>query len=141
MSKELNCMNCCIGDFKDELCDCDGRFCKEFKKIGTAKDFEKDVLEHVSHISQEDFGILCICALRYCHGRRTYMPSLVQKIVGAHLSEMSDKDIQVMVEDCDFQKRMNLYGDECDKKDWLVWATKVRADQTRRAIEKGEVKE
>lgn len=48
MSKELNCRNCCIGDFKYELCDCDGRFCKEFKKIGTAEDFEKDVLEHVS---------------------------------------------------------------------------------------------
>lgn len=93
------------------------------------------------NISQEDFGTLCICALRYCHGRRTYMPSLVQKIVGAHLSEMSDKDIQVMAEDCDLQRRMNLYGDECDKSDWLVWAAKVRAEQTRRVIEKSEVEE
>lgn len=93
------------------------------------------------NISQEDFGTLCICALRYCHGRRTYMPSLVQKIVGAHLSEMSDKDIQVMIEDCDVQKRMNLFGDECDKKVWLVWAAKVRAEQTRRTIAESEVEE
>ena len=67
-------------------------------------------------IPQQDFGTLCICALRYCHGRRTYMPSLVQEIVGAHMSELSGRDIKVMLEDCDFQKRMELYGDECDKR-------------------------
>lgn len=92
-------------------------------------------------IYQVDFGTLCICALRYCHGRRTYMPSLVQKIVSEHLSEISDEDIQVMVDDCDFQKRFNLYGDECDKSDWLVWAAKVRAEQTRRTIAESEVEE
>lgn len=44
MSKELNCMNCCIGDFKYSLCDCDNGMCKEYKKIGNAEDFENEVL-------------------------------------------------------------------------------------------------
>ena len=48
MSKELNCMNCCIGDFKDSLCDCDNGICKEFKKIGTAEDFKNDVLNRIN---------------------------------------------------------------------------------------------
>ena len=54
------------------------------------------------NISQEDFGTLCICAIRYCQGRQTYMPSLVQGIVREHLSELSDRDIQVMLDDCEF---------------------------------------
>ena len=73
-------------------------------------------------ISQEDFGTLCICAIRYCHGRQTYMPSLVRSIVRPHLSEFSDKDLAVMIDDCGFQGRMNLYGDErIDKPGWLKW--------------------
>lgn len=79
-------------------------------------------------ISQDDFGTLCICALRYCHGRRTYMPGLVQEIVGEHLHELSNKDIKVMVDDCQFQRDMELYGDECDKVDWLKWEQKVQAE-------------
>lgn len=83
-------------------------------------------------ISQNDFGTLCICAIRYCQGRRTYMPSLVQSIVGSHLEELSDKDIQVMMNDCEFQKRFDLYGDECDKVDWLKWEQKVTDEWERR---------
>lgn len=41
MSKGLNCMNCCIGDFKHSLCNCDEGLCKEFKSIGNSEDFEK----------------------------------------------------------------------------------------------------
>ena len=69
-------------------------------------------------ISQENFGTLCICALRYCHGRRTYMPSLVQQIVMAHFKDLSDRDLQVIADDEQFQSHMNLFGDMCDKVDW-----------------------
>lgn len=86
-------------------------------------------------LSEEQFGILSICALRYCHGRRTYMPSLVQRIVGTHLSELSDKDIGVMMEDCQYQRRFNLYGDNCDKVDWLKWEERVIAESRRRKEE------
>lgn len=86
-------------------------------------------------MSEEQFGILAICALRYCQGRRTYMPSLVQRIVGLHLSELRDKDIDVMVEDCRLQRKMDLYGDDCDKVDWLKWEEKVIAESRLRKEE------
>lgn len=84
-------------------------------------------------IGQREFATLCICALRYCHGRKTYMPSLVQRIVGGHLKEISRSDLQVMLDDCDFQRRMNLYGNEkIDKPDWLRWEQKVKNEIERR---------
>lgn len=84
-------------------------------------------------ISKEDFGTLCICALRYCHGRQTYMPELVQRIVGEHLTELTDKDIGVLVNDCDWQNKLDLYGDpHIDKPGWLEWEKKVKEEQGRR---------
>ena len=69
-------------------------------------------------ISQQDFGTLCICALRYCHGRKTYMPSLVQDIVRAHFEDLSDKDLGVIANDEEYQQRFDLFGMECDERDW-----------------------
>ena len=83
-------------------------------------------------ISEESFGILAICALRYCQGRRTYMPNLVQQIVRPHLSKLNDNDIDVMMEDCRYQRKMNLYGDDCDMVDWLKWEDDVIAESKRR---------
>ena len=85
-------------------------------------------------IRQEDFATICICAIRYCHGRKTYMPSLVMEIVGRHLSELSDRDIKVMYDDCRF---MNLsdYGDEViDKPNWLLWEKKLKEEVGRRQV-------
>lgn len=84
-------------------------------------------------ISEEDFGTLCICAIRYCHGRRSYMPSLVQDTVSYHLNEISDRDLQVMLNDCDFQRRFELYGDECDRIDWLKWERLLIDEKKKRA--------
>ena len=78
-------------------------------------------------IEQHDFATLCICALRYCHGRRTYMPSLVQEIVGRHLDELSSRDVKVMYDDCRFMNASD-YGDECDRIDWLKWESKLRKE-------------
>lgn len=87
-------------------------------------------------ISQEAFGTLCICALRYCHGRQTYMPGLVQRIIRPHLREIDDKDLAVMIDDCDFQARMHLYGDErIDKPGWLKWEEDLIAERERRTDE------
>lgn len=84
-------------------------------------------------ISQDDFGTLCICAIRYCQGRQTYMPSLVQGIVREHFSELSDRDINVMLDDCKFQEQMNLFGDpNIDKPDWIRWRKDLEKEQERR---------
>ena len=84
-------------------------------------------------LDQENFGTLAICAIRYCHGRQTYMPSLVQGIVRTHIEQISDKDLAVMIEDCNFQERMNLYGDNLiDKPDWLKWKETLLTEKERR---------
>lgn len=86
-------------------------------------------------IKQEDFGTLCICALRYCFDRQTYMPELVREIVRDHIGELSDKDIGVMRNDCDFQESLRLYGDEwIDKPGWLGWKKEISAEWVRRNI-------
>ncbi len=41
--KSLNCLNCRIGDFKRNLCDCHDGFCAKYKGIGTEKDFFKAI--------------------------------------------------------------------------------------------------
>ena len=61
-------------------------------------------------LTQDEFGVLCLCALRYCHGRMTYMPSLIQSIVLQHKDELSDKDRACILQDKDFQRRCDLWA-------------------------------
>lgn len=84
-------------------------------------------------ISEEFFGALAICAIRYCQGRQTYMPDWVRDIIRPHLKELSDKDLGVMIKDCDIQKRTNSYGDELiDKPGWLKWEQELKTEKERR---------
>lgn len=76
----------------------------------------------ISEISREDFGTLCICAIRYCLGRKTYMPSNVQRIVQSNLKHLSDKDLQVICDDIKKHSgplhEMDAYGTYEHYKDW-----------------------
>lgn len=84
-------------------------------------------------LNADDFGTLAICAIRYCHGRQTYMPDLVRVIIRPHLRELSDKDLNVLIDDCDFQESMQMYGDEkIDKPGWLKWRNELTAEMERR---------
>ena len=84
-------------------------------------------------VDREKFGILCVCAIRYCFGRETYMPSLVQGIVRRYLKQIEDTELHVMIADCDFQEWANLYGDErIDKPGWLKWKEDLLTEQKRR---------
>ena len=92
----------------------------------------------VIDISNEDFGTLCICALRYCHGRRTYMPSLVQEIVTAHFKDLDNRALTVISDDERFQKDMEMWGDNCDKMDWQKFYRSL--EQFRVGLEQAESK-
>lgn len=84
-------------------------------------------------MTSDNFGTLAICAIRYCQGRQSYMPSLVQGIVMAHLTELSDRDLHVMIEDCRMQEEMNLYGSETiDKPGWIKFRQALIDEQERR---------
>lgn len=85
-------------------------------------------------VDREQFGVLCVCAIRYCFGRETYMPSLVQGIVRKYLQQIEDNELHVMIADCDFQETMDLYGNErIDKPGWLIWKRDLLAEQKRRS--------
>ena len=86
-------------------------------------------------ITNEDFGTLSVCAIRYCQGRETYMPSLVQGIVKSHIAEISNKDLQVLINDCDSQAQWGNYGSDFDKKNWLDYRDFLTAEQKRRGVQ------
>lgn len=82
------------------------------------------------NINNDDFGTLAVCAIRYCQGRETYMPGLVRRIVKEHISEVTDKDLQVMINDCEYQYS---FGDEnIDKPKWIEWKDFLINEQKRR---------
>lgn len=84
-------------------------------------------------INDELFGVLAVCALRYCQGRQSYMPDLVRKAIRPHLQELTDKDIGVMINDCDYQRRYDIYGDKkIDMPGWLEWEQELIAERERR---------
>ena len=84
-------------------------------------------------LSQKDFGTLAICAIRYCHGRMSYMPDLVRDIVRPYLDRISDKYLNIMLEDCEFQRQTEMYGDErIDKPAWLKWHDELKEEKEKR---------
>lgn len=84
-------------------------------------------------VNEHDFGILAICAIRYCQDRQTYMPDLVRGIVKPILPKLEDNDIDVLLRDCEYQEQMRLYGDEqIDKPGWLKWEEVLKAEKNRR---------
>ena len=88
-------------------------------------------------LDDEDMGTLCICALRYCMGRQSYMPSLVTGICAQLLTGMSDKTLHVMKNDCDFCFNYHMYGDESiDKPRWEWWRERVLEEIKRRETDK-----
>lgn len=83
-------------------------------------------------LTQDEFGVLACCAIRYCQGRQTYMPDLVRSIITPHLSEISDRDLKVMLNDCESQAQWENYGSDFDKKGWLEWKQLLIDEQNRR---------
>lgn len=85
-------------------------------------------------VDNEDFGTICVCALRYAMGRETYMPDLVRGFVRAHLKDISDKALNVMIQDCEFQRSIGNYGNErIDKPGWVKWEHELLEEKIRRA--------
>lgn len=83
-------------------------------------------------LTRDELADLCICALRYCQGRRTYMPSAVIAICKRFLPEFLKRDLRVMANDCEEQRRTGKYGDDMDKEDWIRWREALLEEIARR---------
>ena len=103
-------------------------YIQAFDVLETIRRYEED---HIP-VEQEDFGTLAVCAIRYCQGRMTYMPELVRRIIKPNLAKLSDKDLQVLINDANEQKRTENYGSVQDKYGWVKWKQELLDEQERR---------
>lgn len=78
----------------------------------------------------EDFGFVCVCAVRYCLGRRTYAPGTVMGFIKTFLPALDDKTLYVMARD--IAEADNLGDAEIDAPMWVEFLGKIREEQKRR---------
>lgn len=68
-------------------------------------DLRSDVPKSMVDPANDDFGAVCNCAVRYCLGRRSYMPSLVCRYIISLLPELTDKTLDCFERDIAERKR------------------------------------
>lgn len=73
-------------------------------------------------LSDDDFGAVINCAIRYCLGRRTYMPGVVCGYVKPLLPYLNERTICCMERDI---RTAPSYGDECDVATWTSMLSAV----------------
>lgn len=82
-------------------------------------DLRSDVPKGMVDPANDDFGAVCNCAVRYCLGRRSYMPSLVCGYIIPLLPELTDKTLDCFERDIAERKRTGFdFGDSCDYETW-----------------------
>ena len=82
----------------------------------------------------EDFGAVLNCAVRYCIGRQTYMPSLVIEFIRPYLLYLNDKTLRCFERDLN---EATYFGNEnIDKPMWLQFKTEVEYELKRRGVSK-----
>ena len=70
-------------------------------------------------VRDEDFGAVIICAIRYCLGRRSYMPGLIIDYVTPLLPHISNNCLRCIEADL---RKPDLYGGFGDKRiDEPLW--------------------
>ena len=106
--------------------ECGKRKCKGdlLERFADVLDCNVDILKAdapkcMADPSSDHFGAVCNCAVRYCLGRRTYMPSLVCGYITPFLPEMSDNTLACFERDIAERKRTGFdFGDSCDYETW-----------------------
>lgn len=98
------------------------------------------------------FCDVCVCAVRYSLGRRTYMPSLVTSYISKHLDKFNDNQLSILERDIfehgrsyipvhnDFgyttlelgDLNREAYGDSCDFDTWMNFLDTIRKELDKR---------
>lgn len=85
----------------------------------SVNDLKSDVPKGMVDPTNDDFGAVCNCAVRYCLGRRSYMPSLVCKYITSLLPELTDKTLDCFERDIAERKRTGFdFGDSYNYETW-----------------------
>lgn len=101
------------------------------------------------------FSGTIISALRYCLGRRTYMPSLVIGFVKPYIPKLKEKDLIVIRRDIYEQGRSYFpnptlstnvdergfnkesFGDDCDYISWMQFLNDIEKELEKRGVKYG----
>ena len=85
---------------------------------------------HKMALTDIDFESILICALRYCLGRQTYMPSTITGAVRPMLPMLSIQALGVIAED--IRKAKEIHGglgdSRIDEPMWLAFLNDVEAE-------------
>lgn len=85
----------------------------------SANDLRSDVSKGMVDPTNDDFGAVCNCAVRYCLGRQSYMSSLVCGYITPLLPELTDKTLGCFERDIAERKRVGFYF--IDSFDYETW--------------------
>lgn len=85
-------------------------------------------------VSDDGFGTICNCAVRYACGRMSYMPSLVIEFLTPLIPHLNSKTLWCFDQDLTERKYEGGYGDpQIDEPGWHRFHDAVRAEQTKRS--------
>ena len=86
--------------------------------------------------TDDTFGTILNCAVRYACGRHTYMPSLVIDYITPLIPMLSDKTLWCFDQDLTEAKYTGGYGDpKIDEPGWKRFHEAVRAERKNRGHE------
>lgn len=84
-------------------------------------------------VSDDEFGLMMNCAVRYSMGRETYMPSSVINFITPLLSQLTTKTLVCMDRDLDEPQIFGGLGHEkIDAPKWREFHTNIKAELERR---------
>ena len=81
-------------------------------------------------LQDDNFGAVLNCAVRYCIGRRTYMPRLVQDFIRPLLPYLSNKTLWCLQQD--IERESNLGDPLIDEPGWKQFLEEVKRERLRR---------
>ena len=84
----------------------------------------------INIFNTDDFCLVCICAVRYCLGRRTYMPWSIMSFIKQFLPALSDNTLYVMARD--IAEADNLGDAEIDAPMLAEFLAEIEKERKRR---------
>lgn len=82
-------------------------------------------------VSDDDFGTVLNCAVRYACGRYTYMPGIVIGVIKPLLNELSEKTLRCMERDI---RKADRYGYNGNKQEWMELLREIQDVMEKRGI-------
>jgi len=82
--------------------------------------------------SDDNFGAVINCAVRYAVGRRSYMPYLVTSYITPLVPDLSTKTLWVIRNDINDAAKFDGLGDADNAKHWLALRDSVQKELVKR---------